>query len=309
LSAAVKRLAAEIGLSAIGIAPYDRKYTWAEFVNLPDIARIGNRVIACVLEQNWEATQTIPSARGERAAFHDYAKLGPMIHQLATYLRNLGYATHASEGTGRGVSIHYAVESGLGQLGLNGQLLTPFAGSRCRLMLIFTAAPLAIDTPKDFGIPAICDLCKACVRRCPSGAIPSQRQYHRGVNKIKIKTERCIPMMAQAHACGVCMKVCPVQRYGLPAVIEHFDKTGTILGRGTDELEGYHWPGDGRYYGPGEKPKSAVTHEGLHPRGWSYEDDARALAARSAKDGSPFWARWLKPLRDKWIDDSTPDLT
>jgi hypothetical protein len=50
------------------------------------------------------------------------------------------------------------------------------------------------------------------------------------------------------------MKVCPVQRYGLDAILEHREKTGEILGVGSDELEGYDWPLDGRHYGPGETP-------------------------------------------------------
>src|SRR4051812_14729199 len=88
----------------------------------------------------------------------------------------------------------------------------------------------------------------------PPGAIPNQRREHRGVVKAKIKTDRCLPVMAQSHACGVCMKVCPVQRYGLDRVQEHLVATGTILGKGSDELEGYDWV-DGRHYGPGEKPR------------------------------------------------------
>jgi hypothetical protein len=53
------------------------------------------------------------------------------------------------------------------------------------------------------------------------------------------------------------MKVCPIQRYGLPRVLEHYRETGEILGKGSDELEGYQWPLDGVHYGPGERPRLA----------------------------------------------------
>jgi len=149
-------------------------------------------------------------------------------------------------------------------LGLNGQLLTPQAGSRCRITVITTNATLAHDAPVDFGIHAICDECQLCVRRCPSGAIPKARSYHRGILKAKIKPERCFPILTVAHGCAICMKVCPVQRYGLDAVKSHLLSTGEVLGRGTDELEGYHWI-DGRRYGPGEKPR--MSSELLHPDG------------------------------------------
>src|SRR6202022_3879022 len=106
---------------------------------------------------NWEATQTIPSLRAERAHNNTYERLITMADRLADELRELGYSAPPGDPEGRAMYIHFAIEAGLGQLGLNGQLLTPFAGSRCRLMLIHTDAPLAIDSPKDSGIPALCD--------------------------------------------------------------------------------------------------------------------------------------------------------
>jgi hypothetical protein len=50
------------------------------------------------------------------------------------------------------------------------------------------------------------------------------------------------------------MKVCPIQRFGLEKVKAHYLETGQVLGKGTDELEGYDWV-DGRHYGPGGKPR------------------------------------------------------
>ena len=32
-------------------------------------------------------------------------------------------------------------------------------------------------------------------------------------------------------------------------------ETGEVLGRDSDELEGYDWPLDGRHYGPGARPR------------------------------------------------------
>jgi hypothetical protein len=62
-------------------------------------------------------------------------------------------------------------------------------------------------------------------------------------------------LVAKVNGCSVCVKVCPIQRYGLEAVIAHRQETGTILGVGTDELEGYDWPLDGYHYGPGDRPR------------------------------------------------------
>jgi len=250
-AAPLREAAGRIGLSRIGIARYDERYAFA-----PNVGRGAWRsVVVCLLEQNYEATQTIPSAQGEKSAFAAYSVIMSLAESLAGELRALGWRSEVSTPHGRDLMLHYGVATGLGQLGLNGQLLTPEAGSRCRIVTIVTEARLEPDAPRDFGIPAICDSCQACVRRCPSGAITKTRKLHRGIEKAKINTKRCLPVVAQAHGCAVCMKVCPVQRYGLAAVYDHYAETGEILGTGTDELEGYTWPEDGRFYGPGGTPR------------------------------------------------------
>jgi ferredoxin len=272
----LREAAARLGLSAIGFAEYDPRYVLAEYA--------GNHhtgsVIVCLLEQDWAATQTAPSARAERAAMTAYGELQRRVDALAEAAQGLGIDAHPHDTGGQTIVIHYAQQAGLGQLGLNGQLLTPVAGSRVRIALITTDAELPGDGPSDFGVHAICDACQACVRRCPVGAIPRQRKPYRGVTKAKIKTERCFPVVVQAEGCAVCMKVCPVQRYGLDAVTKHFlDTGGAILGNGTAELEGYTWPLDGRYYPPGRKPR--IDGDALlRPPGWVF-DSSRAGPPRS----------------------------
>ena len=49
------------------------------------------------------------------------------------------------------------------------------------------------------------------------------------------------------------MKVCPIQKYGMATVMEHYAETGQVLGKGTHDLEGYELEGKG-YFGPGELP-------------------------------------------------------
>jgi len=265
LTRAIRDQAASLGLSAVGFAAYDERFT---FVEHRDGILTGS-VIVCLLEQSFAATQTAPSIRSERSAFRAYTSLFECGSALARFINGQGYRAQASGISGRAVSIHYAVQAGLGQLGLNGQLLTPQAGSRIRIGLIHTDAELVHDEPVDYGIETICDACKICVRRCPVGAIPAARQVSRGVTKIKIKPERCFPVVAQTEGCAICMKVCPVQRFGLDAVKRTYLETGKILGKGTDDLEGYHWPLDGKYYGANDKPKVNSANV-LNPPGWEF---------------------------------------
>jgi ferredoxin len=267
LTQAIKEYAAQAGLSAVGLAPYDPKFTLAEYRD----QWFGGTVIACVLEKPFGETQTIPSGKAQRGAFNTYGDLMVAMAKLSEFLNARGYRAVAENTQGRMIVLHYAVASGIGQLGLNGQVLTPFAGSRCAIGVLSTDAPLLHDEPADFGVTGLCDECRICVRRCPSGAITSQREMHRGVLKAKINTKRCLPIVAEQQGCSVCTKVCPVQRYGLPAVLDEFRATGRILGKGTDELEGYDFKGE--RFGPGRRPR--VTAEDLTPPGLIFDPDRR----------------------------------
>jgi epoxyqueuosine reductase len=273
LVAAMREEAAALGISAVGVTSYDARYQFAEYSDGSGTDPAGDRVIVCILEQNYGATQRIPAERSEQAALSTYAQLQDRLVELTRWLHARGFTARPETYIGESMFIHYAVAAGLGQLGLNGQLLTPHAGSRCRINVIHTNAPLPLDEPVDFGIEGVCDRCQACVRRCPVGAIPAQRREHRGVVKAKLNTKRCLPIVTQAAGCSVCMKVCPVQAYGLPAVLAEYDRSGEILGTHTDALEGYDWPLDGRHYPPGETPR--VPDEVVRPEGYAFDPDRR----------------------------------
>ncbi len=251
LTAEVKAKATELGFSAVGVAPYDARYTLAEHIG----RNVGDRVIVCIAEQNYASTQCLPSMRTQQAALAAEGQSEIWISDLAVWLRSRGYRARPESLTGESIFIHYAVQAGLGQLGLNGQLLSPHAGSRCRLIVMTTDAPLEFDQPLDYGIEGVCDRCKICVRRCPVGAIPAERREYRGVVKAKLNSKLCLPIVARTNGCAICMKVCPIQRYGLDAVLDEYKRSGNILGKGTDDLEGYDWPIDGRHYGPGNRPR------------------------------------------------------
>ena len=91
------------------------------------------------------------------------------------------------------------------------------------------------------------------MNRCPGRALVKEKVWYRGVEKNKLIYDRCRPVMARYEGCAVCMKVCPIQRYGMKPVMEHYVETGEVLGKGTDNLEGYSIRDKG-YFGPGELP-------------------------------------------------------
>ncbi len=120
-------------------------------------------------------------------------------------------------------------------------------------MMITTDAKVTYDEPVDYGIHAFCQVCQVCVNRCPGRALMRDKIWWRGIEKNKLYLKRCRPVMSRYLSCGVCLKVCPIQKYGMKNVMEHYAATGQVLGKGTHNLEGYALEGKG-YFGPGEMP-------------------------------------------------------
>ena len=246
----IRRLARELGFGEVGFTRYDRHYTfagkkrWAKF----------EHAICLAVEQDYRKTQTGPGVEADLARFETYEIQQTLCLKLADYIRERGYHAQFHDGSDNsGPYIPLFVAAGLGQLGANGQLLSPHFGSRARLMLVTTDAPVTYDKPEDYGIHKFCQECQVCVNRCPGRAITRDKVSWRGVEKNKLIYERCRPVFVTYHGCAVCMIVCPIQRYGMKPVMEHYVETGEVLGKGTDNLEGYSMLGKG-YFGPGELP-------------------------------------------------------
>jgi len=246
----IKNKARELGYLEVGLTDYDHRY---EFQSKRDFARYPT-AICLAYEQDFEPTQTIPSVDAEIVHSSTYRTQAAAGLELGNFIRSLGYhaqVIHSSDATGPVIPMFVA--AGLGQLGACGYLLTPHEGSRNRLMMLTTDAKVTNDEPIDYGIHAFCQVCQVCVNRCPGRALMRDKIWWRGLEKNKLYFKRCRPVMARYLGCGVCMKVCPVQKYGLKNVMDHYAETGQVLGKGTHDLEGFELEGKG-YFGPGELP-------------------------------------------------------
>jgi ferredoxin len=268
LTTYIRQEALQLGFTMVGFRPYDSKYTFSE---TKDDVIIKKHVIALGLEQPYEPAQKMPSKESERAVFAVYVKLVDLALELANRIRSKGYRAevHHPVDSSTPMVIHpYFVDAGLGQMGANGQLLSPYVGSRARLTVITTDAPVTFDEPIDYGLPKFCAQCQVCVQRCPGRALTRKRITWRGVTKYKTVTSRCAPMTATFDGCGVCMAVCPIQKYGYYQVLEHYRKTGQVLGKTSHELEGYTLGRKG-YFGPGELPsfkREEIVSPGIEQR-------------------------------------------
>ena len=242
--------AKELGFLEVGFTAYDFRYTYAR---KKDYVKF-EHAICLAYEQDFEPTQTIPSVDAEIVHSSTYRTEGAASLELGSFINSLGYHAQVhSPNDNTGPYIPMFVAAGLGQLGACGYLLTPNEGSRCRLMVVTTDAKVTYDQPVDYGIHAFCQVCQVCVNRCPGRALMRDKVWWRGVEKNKLNFMRCRPVMARYLGCGICMKVCPIQKYGLQRVMEHYAATGQVLGKGTHDLEGYELAEKG-YFGPGELP-------------------------------------------------------
>ena len=293
----IRAKAREMGFGEVGFTKYDRRYV---FQSKKDWVKY-EHAICLALEQDYEATQSLPSLEAEYTHFGTYEVEQQTALVLGDYIRSLGY--HAQIHSPLDNSAPYIpmfVQAGLGQLGANGQLLSPHFGSRARLLIVTTDAPVTYDQPVDYGIHRFCQICQVCVNRCPGRAITRDKVWYRGVEKNKVIYKRCRPVMARYEGCGVCMKACPIQRYGMKPVMEHYIATGQVLGKGTDGLEGYSLRDKG-YFGPGELPHFDPEFFQI-PRGrsedWLFEQFKEKLEAEEIPDG-PDGDQVLRGFRDQ----------
>ncbi|PKB68690.1 MAG: hypothetical protein BZY81_01265 [SAR202 cluster bacterium Io17-Chloro-G4] len=276
----IKTKARELGFLEVGITNYDHRYAYSskkEWVQF-------EHAICLAYEQDFEPTQTIPSIDAEIVHSSTYRTEGAAALELVNYINTLGYHGQVhSPNDNTGPYIPMFVAAGLGQLGACGYLLTPHVGSRCRILIVTTDANVQYDEPVDYGIHAFCQVCQVCVNRCPGRALMRDKIWWRGMEKNKLYFKRCRPIMARYLGCGICMKVCPVQKYGMQTVMQHYAETGQVLGKGTHDLEGYEMEGKG-YFGPGELPVFERDFFSAMPHGdteqWAFENlKERAIAA------------------------------
>ena len=186
----VKAKARSLGFGEVGITRYDHHYTYVskkDWVKFP-------HAICLAYEQDYEPTQSIPSVPAEIVHSSTYRTEGAAGLELGNYIRSLGFRAQVhSPNDNTGPYIPMFVEAGLGQLGANGQLLSPHFGSRARLMVITTDASVTYDKPVDYGIHQFCNICQVCANRCPGRAIIRDKIWWRGAEKNKLIFKRCPP--------------------------------------------------------------------------------------------------------------------
>ena len=300
----IRQKAMELGCGLVGFTDVDERYIYQS--KKKDLRYDLPNAICLAMEQDYEMTQATPGLTSEWTHDDMYQRQAGLAYELVAYINSLGYGAQVSgPAVSFGPNMPMFVKAGLGQVGANGILMSPHFGPWARLHIIFTDANVTYDKPVDYGIHAFCQICQVCTNRCPGRALQREKVWYRGAHKNKLSMRRCAPMVARYSSCGVCMKVCPIGAFGMKPVMDHYIETGTVLGKGTHNLEGFSLPGKG-YYGPGELPKfDADTFDmpGGRLEDWmliEFRDKLKETKDDESVDRAQLWADFREKVQESF---------
>jgi ferredoxin len=228
LKEAIRSYARALGFALCGFTFVDRRFIGEGH----DDAFPYDTAVVLGMEMDRDLVDKTPSLEGPQPDFETYVAAGKGALELARHIRSLGYRCVARVAFDFTVKyVPHAVAAGLAELGANGMAITRQFGPRQRWAMISVDANLEPDEPSDFGISDYCEDCLLCVYGCPGRALSEEKMWWRGVYKHKLDPVRCWPYFAKFDGCMICVKVCPMHRFGYEACIEAYRRDGTILGR------------------------------------------------------------------------------
>jgi ferredoxin len=224
----IKDYAASLGFALCGVTLLDRRFV----VDGYDGRFPYRTAVVLGMEMRKDWLMQAPNYRLRRYPDYDvYRRAGNAIHRVANFIRRQGVSCSARVAfNGAVVYPVHAITAGLGELGAFGGVITPEFGPRQRWCMITVDAELPLDEPRDLGLAEFCEKCLLCVAKCPAKAIPKKPVWWRGVYKRKINDLKCWTFFTGWHTCAVCINVCPLHRYSSRDVLDHYERTGEVLG-------------------------------------------------------------------------------
>jgi len=137
----------------------------------------------------------------------------------------------------------WAVRSGLGWIGKNGNLITKNSGSFFFLATLITDLPLQYDDPfaKDY-----CGNCRKCIDACPTDAILEEKvidgskcisYFTIELKDMLIPEEQKGKFKNWMFGCDICQDVCPWNRFSKPSTETALQHLPEILNFTTAEWE------------------------------------------------------------------------
>ncbi len=175
----------------------------------PD-AEYGNEIlpsyefgITFYVEMDEGLIDTAPNVTQSVAVTKGYVDAAIIGMVLSYYIRNLGFeARNNMDGNYLFPLPKIFEDAGIGEVGMNGLVITKEYGARIRLGMVSTNLPLIEDKTEKLYIKEFCSLCNRCKNNCPPKAIKD--------NLEDFDDELCISMWQHFGSdCGICMSSCP----------------------------------------------------------------------------------------------------
>ncbi|HUT52752.1 MAG TPA: 4Fe-4S dicluster domain-containing protein [bacterium] len=242
----IREFAKSVGYGLCGFTRIDRRF----IAEGRDDKFPYDAAVVLGMEMDRGLLEEVPFPGRRLFDFEVYVESGRRVFEVARFIRSRGYRCHARVPFDGWVKYPpHAIMAGLGELGAQGVVITKEYGPRQRWTMISVDADLDPDEPVDLGMAEYCDQCMICVNACPGRAITRERIWWRGVLKRKNNDARCFPIFRKYEGCGICLKVCPINRHGYEACMEAYQKDGTVLGKqgpGAAEFGGPEGAGERR---------------------------------------------------------------
>lgn len=132
---------------------------------------------------------------------------------------------------------YWAVQAGVGFIGLNRQLIVPGVGSGVFLAEIITTMPLRPDEPCRLS----CDGCRRCIAACPAAALSDCRlDASRCRSYLTIECRDLVDLglgpTDRVYGCDICAHVCPHNRVEPPEPLPEFSPDPRLLTLNRDAL-------------------------------------------------------------------------
>lgn len=204
-----------IGIDKIGYSKVPREFIFK------DRSVLFENAIVLITEMDKKAVDAAPSEETQEMGVVTYDELGKKTNMLAEFLRENGFAAHASHPAG-GIVVYtwLAQYAGLGYKGKHGMLITPEFGPRQRISAIFTSIEnLPADNDNEHSwVPEFCAKCGRCIKNCRGNAIIQEKSPETEEIRTKVIKDLC-------HGCTVCMRECSFNRRDYAQIKDKIEKS------------------------------------------------------------------------------------
>ncbi len=215
-STIIKKYARYYGADLVGISEINKDFYYSHRGRKPHygekIKDTNKYAVVFGVEMDKEMINRAPKTEECIEVTKGYVKAALIGMMLSYYIRDLGYpARNHMDGNYLLIAPPVAAETGLGEIGKSGLLVTKNYGPRVRIGMVSTDLTLIPDKADSFGLKEFCDICNNCVRLCPAKAISSVDDEHNSrLHHKYIDADKCYQMWRKLGTdCGICLASCP----------------------------------------------------------------------------------------------------